>query len=319
MVETTMPVVCVQPPEGPVRLGSDGGSASRSWTVLARSQSDALRVLYAALGVARGSYFKDIDGSTPDGRMQCQSLSATARVPSNGRERGLYLVTAEYGVPGRDGSGEKALPEPVPGGKPAYNWSGSVEYGPADVDVDGAAIASSSGEPLAIQGPRMFGRLQVRWYPDRGRYMAFDRMLDWFGTVNSDLWAPKDPALTADTIQPGQALCLSLGKSMGEQDLLMMEAEFLIKAEGHQPKVLDVGRRILLTEKEFIDAQHEAELADLDKRTVSPFRAITDANGDPITDPVPLDGKGQVLAPGKEPVALTFKTHKTMRFADLGI
>jgi hypothetical protein len=313
MAETTMPVICQQPPDGSLSLSIDGAQTSQAWTVLARSQSEALRVLYAKIGIARGSFFRDMDGSTPDNRLQCLGLTATARVPSNGRTRGLYLVTAEYGVP------QVAIAEPKPGGRGAYTWSGSIEYGPVDVDVDGAAIASSSDEPISLQGPKMCGRLTVRWYPAEGAALSFARMYAYFGTVNSDIWTPKDPAMTGDSIAPGQALCLNLSRSMGENDMVMMEGEFLLKAEGHQPRVMDVGRRVVLSPEEFEEALEEGVAAGEDFDLISPYRPIKDANGDPTTDPVPLNGLGQVLKPGEPPVALDFKIHRALPFADLGI
>lgn len=83
------------------------------------------------------------------------------------------------------------------------------------------------------------------------------------------------------------------------------------RREGWRLVLLDQGHSVLVTE-ELTNEQGE-------KKNVVKLKVVRDAEDRPLNHPVLLDGSGQLLPPGEEPIPLEFQVLKELPFGPLSL
>ncbi len=223
----------------------------------------------------------------------CTALSAAG---------GLYEVTVTYGSVNLNFADEEEVAPEARPWRIQTSWVSSTEA--VDMDADGKPLVNSSDEPF---DPPDCEEILDKLYTITGtlKDTAANRaMLDRLNnTVNTD---------TVYGYGPGRGRMRTSAERMrqGRKRWLEVTVEILFrtvpkgvpeKYAWHRRK-LDQGYRTkTITGNEAV------------------YTAITGDDGQAVSQPVLLDGKGGRLAAGAKPVWLYFPRFSTARFADLGL
>ncbi len=284
---------------------ANGVSVVREFDVIAASELDALNVLYSETGITRGTFYLNALGEVVDAFVRVQSLRVEGRPPAPLGGKGLYRVEAQYA---KQLNGSTA--EPTVNTAPTYEWDGQLQSEPVDLDYDGNPIVNSSGEPfdppLSAPLPRLTGTITL--YKTS---LPVSTLLAYVGATNSDNpWSIGDGS---GDVPRGGALITAAKVSAASNGLRQVQIgiearpTLVINGQSFQPfrrVVHDRGRRIITG-------------TDGDGNTT--YELVRDDNGNPLPDPVLLDGAGGRLAAGSSPVLLSFKNHGEASYEALGI
>lgn len=161
---------------------------------------------------------------------------------------------------------------------------------PLYVDQNNKPVVNSAGDPFSppITTDNYTDQIElVKNVPD----------------VNLSLWDQYRGAVNSDTflgVAPGKlkAEAVTYASRSAPQGINYYQAtfRFLGKAAGWQRKIVDQGYRV---------------------STGGKVHAPVDANGNPPSGPILLDGSGNALAPGGTPVLLDFQDYPTLAFGSL--
>ena len=221
------------------------------------------------------------------------------------REKGpfLFIVTCYYaGITGTAADAGEGPIDPllIP---PQWSWSFSMSNERIDREIEevtgeyGNAITNSAGQsfdpPLTQDIPQLVGRC-VRNLP------AYDALFaaDYIGTWNSDVWGVFDP---------GVALCTQLSGDQVQTPFMTywkVTYEFVFRWNGWNRRVLDEG----FAEKTGVDGEGKPI-----------YKMIKDGNSVVMSEPVRLDGLGEIKTWAAADVFLEFNTRRKMPFAALGL
>ena len=265
-------------PASPLVIDENGKSITRAFEILAISEIQAEALLLSEKSIQRNVSLTDAYGNTISAS-KCQTIEIAPKSPNVAAKTtgttGLYLAKVAY-APNTTGGSE----EPEPDGDPVYRIEDGFEEVPVDVDVDGNAIANSADEPYdpPLRAPRPTEFLIVEWIvTDTNIFIAAKKSRDYRGRTNSVAWHGAEIK---------EVLCHSLRPIQQDDNTVKFAAKFQYKdsflasaatVPGWVTAVVDRGRRV-------ITGTNAAG-----KRTYEP---ILDDDGQPITEPVPLNGSG---------------------------
>lgn len=231
-------------------------------------------------------FLGDVHPSNSNARVSNKTSTEQTRIKGGGSVWQVQ-VTWDTSTPE---STEDPLDEPI-----QYSWSAVASEEVFDVDVDGEPVVNSADDPFS----------------DGITRQTFDIQL----SVSHNL-ASFDGSLAASFVQKlndatfhsgpaGTVLCTNISaQGPNEQNGIEFWAisyEFLYRKDGWDKKVLDAGFNYKLVDG--MDCTRKKILVE----------------GREPTSPVLLDGNGEVLTCGDEPVVLTFKPYERVDFSTLGI
>ena len=179
-----------------------------------------------------------------------------------------------------------------------FDWISSQE--PVDRAWNGDLITNSADEPfeppltVTYYDPVM----NVRRYEETFRPAT---LLEYRHALNLDEFfgAP-----------PGWAMMLPIQpKLVRRGELTYWEVHYRIHFRDHRRRVADMGTRQKVRNEQF----------DPDDPRHMTYEPIRDADGEPVTKPVPLDGTGRPLQPGSDPVWLYFELQGRAYFGPLNL
>lgn len=181
--------------------------------------------------------------------------------------------------------------------RPERSWRFALSNEPIDRDIVGNPLASSSGEAFDPQMTEDFYDLVLRYVRNEESY---DKLLaaQYINAVNSDSFLGFNPGQVRCNIFDGEEARVS-------QNLFCrVTYEFQFRWDGWKRKITDQGFRI----KTGTDANGKPK-----------YENILDDKGNPVSQPVLLDGQGQRLAEDADLVVLEFETKRKLPFSVLNI
>lgn len=239
---------------------------TRQWYIRSDDKLESALTVIRGMPVRHGQIYS-VSGVEDAGSF-VRRRSAVCR-DDNGLE---WIATAEYGP-----YDPNLNPRNPTERRLKVNWIADQVEQIADVDKDGLAIANSAGDvpepalteeksrPILqiVRCQRTFNARLVQEYSD---------------AINSDVWMGADPFTVRCKPIVG-----TLTWDADEGDYWEVTYQFAYKAEGWVRKWVDAGKRQLVT--------------------ISGTTYLTPIlkGGVPVSDPVPLDGKGKALAVGGTP------------------
>ena len=284
--------------------GGDAEKRTLSWTVLfdAPAADNSERALTAP-GIPSDE--GGGDGHPYNPRLRVSLKTATAISPI------LYRVIVHYGA---------AAGDQTAGGrsKLRYAFGYRTVSEPVDTGVAGGAIVNSAGQPFDPPIEREFA--------DQTLAVTFE--LTWLRAWRS-AWAEYAFATNSDPFfgwEPGQALMLPISGEGPPQGPAAMRFEIWFRqglpakdCKGKSPNVAKGGPARAWWARILDQGYVEKVLTDPDNDYspgANPYvlRNVADENGDPITEPVLLDGSGGKLGDGEDAVFLEFQMHRAAKF-----
>lgn len=281
-----LPEIIEQPPPRPARVDANGLTAARQWSVLARTDFEAIRMLMEARGVRRGAVYTTLGNEVIDPNLTCQSLEANGKPAAVAGGVGNYIVTAEYA------NVTLAAQAPQPGKPAVWTVLPSLTSSPVDVDAYGGSIFTSSMEPVEppitalLPEEILHGEFYVRAADALEAYKPFR---PFNATINDDFL----PRLGAAR---GCLLCHVFRPEPSETGWIKMTVDFQYRPPktretakgtrtypGWADVFPDMGRRRLRQTGTATDVGNMWE-------------PIPDSKGNRILTPVPLDGAGNTVA-----------------------
>lgn len=262
-------------------------TASRRFIVVSNSRSDSATGARQATGVPRRG-----DPHPEDAVMVCVNIDASQTAPF------VFEVNCEYSTRGFGPGDENDHPLDKPAVR-EYGFISSIE--PAYTDRDGNAILTSARVEFDPTLERPVYDPYVIVTRNQATFSA-STALNFIGHVNSASWTVPG---TNDTVTAGQALCTNIAGSEAwyeGQRYYEVRYEFHLREDGFAKRVVDRGMMKL--------AASGSALC---------YEVITDDNGNPVSEPVLLDGSGGVLACGGTPVYLTYDVFPEANFNSLNL
>lgn len=198
---------------------------------------------------------------------------------------------------------------------PKVSWRRVTTTEAVDRDVNGDPLLNSSKEPYdpPITEEYHDRVLRIEYNMASFNQAAYDQ---YIGSINSAAWVPASLTVgeTIVTFPKYTVKCLGIDGDPARVGNILFSrvvAEFQIRDDGLDdggtPAAYPIGwRRRLLDQgfREIVDGQP---------------KAILDAEGNPLTNPVRLDGSGAKLADTADPVWNIYTTKKLKDFGDLGL
>lgn len=280
-----------------------GISVAREFDVIAASELDALNVLDTETGISKGQPYVNAYGEVVDAFVIARRLRVEPRPPAPVGGLGLYRVQVEYS---RNTGGGGAEPNEA---TIEYEWDGQLQSEPVDIDVEGNPITNSAGEqfdpPLTALLPR--ATVKVTLFKSA---LPANLALNAIGRINSDdPWSPGDGS---GSVARGGALitAVRIGPARGGLRLIQfgIEARPLLSIKGQTFSPFasvtpDRGRRVVTGTEGGITT----------------YEIVKDDTGNPLADPVLLDGAGGRLAAASDPALLSFTHHLEASYSAIGI
>lgn len=246
-----------------------------------------------AVGFEIGQEYKVIDPN--DGVTVLESddgafvTSISCQLASAADDGCQWDVSVEYGP----GGGESAVFPANPVEHPIkISWGFAKHEVPVETDIDDKPIVNSAGDFFDPAPTRDDSRPVLKIVRNE---LTYDPLLalDWKDRINEDSWYGFEPGTVKAGEFPGE---LRFNAECGFY--YEVSYEFEIQPDGWVKKLLDQGMRTL-------------------NATSGKLANVLDEKGHQVSSPVLLDGSGQKLASGADPVILEFNIYKTARFADL--
>ena len=243
-----------------------------------------------------------------DALAECKNISA--RLMSDNDHRSVFLVTCKYET-GSGGTDEPEEQEDPVQDHPVISWGSRTVRLPVTQTSDDPpkAITNSADEPFDPPPEEDF---HVLTYSYTVNVLAFDP-----NDANLFRGAINDSAFTLAGLQleKYQARCQSISASNGERNgIRFWRVTFEIEvADDWRLLLQDMGFR-KKDPVEFGDPRYTGNGDFV-------YAPILDTRGLPVTTPIPLDGDGNPLPEGADPVFLDFHTvAKPLRdFKKLGL
>lgn len=256
---------------------------TRRWFLRVNDKNDSAYTVIQGMPVRPGTVYS-VNGDTDPGAF-VRRMSAVCR-DDNGLE---WVGTAEYGPYDPNQFAQKPTERRL-----KVNWLSDQVESILDVDKDGAAILNSAGDSYepALTEERSRPMLQIV----RCQRTFNARIAQEFSdAVNSVLWMGADPFTVRCKPITG-----SLMWDADDGDYWEATYQFMYNAKGWLRKILDAGKREI--------------------KVVSGTSHLTPIlkGGVPVSDPVPLDGKGKALAVGGTPVVREYHGLPERDFGVLG-
>jgi hypothetical protein len=248
---------------------------------------------------------RDIQQDAADSRRWLVTITYTTQPPAE-------AANAEAIQPGEAGGQE-------PGDRPenpllrAARWRGSFQQreevlrSAYATDDDGnnvggsKAVTNSAGIPY--DPPVMFDTGDAGFTVQKNySSLTLPQLADFYQAVNQFAWRG---------FAPRTVKIVGIDFEASFENAVFFWAvtwSFAVRENGWEKRILDAG----LTERFTLEHLPPAD-------PVYQWRTIRDPQtGEPITEPVPLDGNGRRLTPGEPPVFLRFSAYKQRPFATLG-
>ena len=211
----------------------------------------------------------------------------SAKPVSESRRHWIVQVKFSSGAGSSVSGGVDPLSEP-----PDITWSTVSDTVEIDVDANGIPITNSADEVFDPPIQSEVADLEIRI----SRNEPLNPMTAFAGfakKVNTQTWA---------NLPPGTVLMDEIsGKKIEHGDLVFYRVDYrlLFRFDGWKIRKLDKGYRT------------KAANGDLE--------IMTDKDGNPLSEPVFLDGSGQKLADGASGVFLEFEVRQSVNFDVLGL
>lgn len=298
----------------------------RVFSILASSRVDARAKLDSQKNISIGASWSNAYGDAFDASVVVRSIEieGSPEAPTTSGGTGDYIATVTYGR--RRGSGSTQLEEPEPNGPPVYLLNGATSEPPVDVAASGKSITSSSEEPLeGVNGIEVDEVLTVKWWVQQSSLAnLLSAIRPYTGALNSTSWQGADPkAVLCHGITHSEKAENNYWKLEGrfevrkpydpadftDTELMTWDGSAWVAASspisGWHKLVLDRGRRV----KNGTDSNGNTL-----------WKTLKDEEGNPISDPVFLDGAGGQLPDSGTPKALAYLTiQRQADFNALGI
>jgi len=175
---------------------------------------------------------------------------------------------------------------------PIIEWLSAATTEPVDTDWEGNPILTSSDEPFDPPMTEEFDDLIMRATYNLAVFNPIGAM-NYKGAINSDYFLGFAPEQAKVKVYSGREIRAITGNYYVEISL-----EIHFRASGWERKPLDQGFRV------------KGAITD----GVQEYTTIKDDEGNPISEPVLLDGLGQRLAAGEPVVRLGFWTKPRLPF-----
>lgn len=269
-------------------------SFTRTWRVETDSPYDGAQTAREAVPVAIGNYYLVLDagGATVEKDLQSFALEIAAAVESAADDGCSWLVTVNYGPYDAQTFGPNPIDHPLKISFGFAKYEKVVDKTVPDEDGNTEAIVNSAGDYFDPPPVKDDSRPLIKITRNEPTYDPL-RAKEWKDAINQDAWNGFDPG----TVKCGE-IAAELAWSQECQFYYIVNYEFEIEPDGWALEVLDQGLR-------SYDTSTEKQVA------------IADEKGEPVTSPVLLDGDGQQLAGGADPVFLTFDVYNKRDFVDL--
>lgn len=187
---------------------------------------------------------------------------------------------------------------------PIVTWRRQTVTEPIDRDAGGDPLTNSADEPFDPAVTEEFYDRILRVEINQANFNA-EAVEPYVGAINNASWTPSSVGRSFDAYT---ARCLSIDgdpQRVGTIDFYRVIYEFAIRDDG-----ILVGDTKLGWRRRFQDIGFREKIG-------GEYRTIVDSEGNPLTQPVPLDGNGQRLSPSADPVWRVFTTKKLKDFGDL--
>lgn len=279
----------------------------RTFTSHATSPFAVESILLSQESIGYGLPFKDLDDSIPDPNVRVREIVIEPRIAKRLGKRGLYDVTVQYGQLGGE--------VPIPDGPAVWVTEDSLQEQDADIDRHGAAVANSAGVPFDDAPQKLVPDeiATATWIvTGETQSSALAAARDIRGKLNSAPW---------QNAGPREALCLTItptviqGAAGTGDTMIRFVARFHFKPSklingilvpGWDLATPDRGRDIILRDEM---GNPVIEGGVLKRQAIT--RAVVGEDGsitqEPVDTPVLLDGAGNELPDGADPVALIFE------------
>lgn len=168
-----------------------------------------------------------------------------------------------------------------------------------DGNVKGKKLCNSANEPFDPPIQEEFYDVGINITRNEASF-NITKMAAYFNTVNSDTFAFTCNNGVRYSFDPGKVRCKSIqAEEMrhGQIWYFKVSYEFVVRDDGWKRRILDQGFR------EIVDGG---------------YKSILDEEGNPITQPVNLNGNGRKLEANANPVFLTFQTKYERAFSGFG-
>ena len=289
----------------------------RTFTSHATSVFAVEAVLLSQEGIGYGLPFKDLDDNIPDPNVRVREIVIEPRIARRLGEKGLYDVTVQYGQLGGE--------VPIPDGPAVWVTEDSLQEQDADIDRHGAAVANSAGVPFD-DAPQVLVPDEIAtatWIvTDETQSSALSLARQIRGRVNSSPW---------QNAGAREVLCLTMtptviqGAAGTGDTMIRFVARFHFKPSkvingvpvpGWDIATPDRGRDIILRDEMGDPVVEDGVLKRqaITRAVVGEDDTITQ---EPVDTPVLLDGAGNELPDGADPVALIFEMQDEYDFNNI--
>lgn len=185
-------------------------------------------------------------------------------------------------------------------------WRRQTVTEPIDRDADGEPLTNSADEPFDPAVTEEYYDRIMRIEVNQADFNT-EAVEPYVGAINSVAWTP---ACVGRSFDAYTARCLSIDgdpQRVGTIDFYRAVYEFAIRDDG-----ILVGETKLGWRRRFQDMGFREKID-------GEYYTLLDADDNPLTQPVPLDGSGQRLGAAAEPVWRVFVTKRPMDFAGLSL
>ena len=299
-------VSCVEIPRERSQSGKFGETYkyTRGWMV----RVDDINTPLPSITNAHGVSFLD---EHPDDA-SCKAMEFQTKPEGNSLLH--YTVSVTYYAPPQaaDGDGGKP-PELLPGIPSVWTATSSVGSYPVKADVDGKTIKNSAGTPFdKMEADRACFKLSLK--RPFGDYSWQPLAMMYTNAVNSDTWMGQ-PA-RCWKCQGFSAAPETSNEAGITRSYWMVSIEFEYRAPEKDPKgtthpgwdltVIDRGYRCRVDKNGIPDPSQSNKID-----------TIRDAKGQPVKEPVGLDGSGNATTPPANPATLVFQIYRALPFTSV--
>jgi hypothetical protein len=265
----------------------------RRYTRVWRAETDGSSVHPA---IAAGKAPVSVGSLFPsDPLARCTDVSAAYEREEESRLH--YLVTATYETKTGSGSQEEENENPLDD-TPVKRWSSRTVRLPVRVDINGQAIVNSAGEPF---DPLPEEDFQVLVFEYQHNVLSYSetKASEYRGAVNNDNFI-----LSGLPVKQYQARMQNITATSAERNgnRYWIESVTIEIVDDWRLMLVDEGRRRIADPADGVGVEIY-----LGENKFGQVQPVLDANGNPVEEPVLLDGQGGILQ-GGQPVLLTFDT-----------
>lgn len=218
----------------------------------------------------------------------------------------LFEVTVNYGTTRRTATTEGETPAPADyevaisplEASPRIRWTTVNSNEQIDRDANGEPLTNSAKESFDPPISREVDDLVLSFVRNEE---SFDQVVaaSFKNAVNADEFLGFEPGTVKCTRFDGEEA------QAADQKYFVVSYEFQIRYDGWKRRILDQGFR------------EDTGSTDDDGNTI--YEIIKDTDGNPVREPVLLDGEGKILAEGEDAVFLEKQIYPELDFSNLNI